>query len=364
MNVFPKSEFEELAIKKGHSKEFLELTEKYINNLFNNGYPVIFSLKHLSEILNISYGKLNYIINCREFCYINYEISKKSGGKRLLTCPNLELKGIQKWIYENILKNYTLHKSCIGFRRGMSIKDNAKMHVNQECILKIDLTNFFYSINEKRVYKTFKEIGYHPNLAVYFAQLLTVNISEIIIDNNIDFDRDYKFLKKEAVLPQGSPASPVLANIVATKLDNRLFNLSKTLGINYSRYADDITFSGDRESMPSLKVVNKIINECGFFINYKKVRYCYKKQGQIVTGLSVVNGVKVPKKFKKETDKHLHYCNTLGVSEHLSYLKKKNNFNKSGFREWLLGRIYFIYSVEPDVGKKMLKEFDSINWLI
>nr|WP_286674689.1 reverse transcriptase family protein [Clostridium sp. VAP51] len=307
----------------------------------------------------MTYYELINIIEGREYNYINYEISKKSGGKRLLTCPNWKLKNIQKWINNEILMNYKLSSCCTGFRKGMSIKQNAEIHLNQPYILKLDLLDFFPSINEYRVYNAFKKMGYHTNLSVYLAKLVTVDVGKVYTH---DFESSPRIIGV-GVLPQGSPTSPYLANIIASKLDERLSKLSKKLNICYSRYADDITFSGELDKFPSLKLLNKIIEECGFKINYKKVSLQNKKQGQIITGLSLSNGVKIPKKYKKETSKHLYYCKKYGVFGHLAYMKKNKNIDYNGFREWLLGRIYYINSVEPDVAKKMLEDFNTIEWL-
>lgn len=345
MNVFPRDDFINALEASEHSEEFKQETLTYIDSLMwkDEGYPVIFSLKHFSQIVKINYKRLNEITKNRGKFYHTFEIQKRKGGTRPIDSPNKQLKYIQRWIACNILERVPLADTCTGFRKKLSIKNNAEFHAGQEWLLKIDLMKFFETIHEKRVYHLFKKLGYHTNLCVDFAKLLTIDKGG-----------------KEGILPQGAPSSPLVSNIVASKLDQRLMKLSENLSIKYSRYADDITFSGSNEPIPSIKVINKIVQECGFKINFEKVSVRRKGQQQIVTGISVANGIHVPRLFKRETWTHLYFCKRNGVEEHL----QKRNIKNSAFKDWLLGRIHFINSIEPDVGGKMLFEFNQIAWLI
>jgi RNA-directed DNA polymerase len=175
-------------------------------------------------------------------------------------------------------------------------------------------------------------------------------------DPNCPMNFEYHY---DSYLPQGAPTSPALANLVAYGLDRRLSGLATNLGVRYTRYADDLTFSGNYSQLPKLGLINTIVRSEGFYINPSKTSLRRRGQQQKVTGL-IVSGtiVKVPKKYKKEVWKHLYFAKKFGVYKHLENIKN----SKFAFQDWLLGRIMFIRSIELEEGNKMLHEFYQIKW--
>ena len=349
--------------------DFHSTLQQYQQQLVANELPVVYSLKHFANWLGISHRKIVSIIRARESFYNRFLLRKKRKGTREIMSPKSELKSIQRFIYETILSRVRLDESCYGFRKNVSIKHNALHHVGQEVILKIDLYRFFDTITEKRVYGMFTALGYHPNLAVYFAKLLTVtstySYKKQLMADNVFPSSHYS----SAVLPQGSPASPAVANIIATKLDIRLRKLSARFGVHYSRYADDLVFSGQASALPPYPLIKKIIEEEGFFVNKDKI--AYQKQGtkQIVTGLLVSERVTVTKTLRNEIRKHIYYAGKKGVQNHLEWLKEHKQLperlskrNLSSYREWLLGKIFFVRSIDRTLGDKFLDDFQDIDW--
>lgn len=355
-----------------HSDEYYKAIQEYEEKLDIQGLPIIFSLKHFAIWIGISHSYLNKLIKTREDQYNNFSIQKKSGGYREIKSPTLGLKSIQRFIYSNILNSIKLDQSCYGFRKKVSIKDNASLHINQEAILRIDLYRFFDSITEKRVYGLFLSLGYHPNLSVSFAQLLTAphtSAYEHTLKKENVFPKSYYDVNK-AVLPQGAPTSPSIANIIAKKLDVRLRNLAYSFEIKYSRYADDLIFSGKKENIPPIHLLKKIIIEEGFFMNYNKINLQIGGNRRIVTGLVVTDKVSVKKDLKREIRKHIHYCKKNGVLKQLEWLKKNDDLhiskfsdrNITAYKEWLLGNIIFVRSIERELGEKYLFDFQDIDW--
>ncbi|MFZ4263651.1 reverse transcriptase family protein [Sphingobacterium sp. HJSM2_6] len=382
---FPLEDFIELAKKSRRSDDFLKNTISYINKLQSRNYPILFSLEHLaismgvqSDYLRILIGEKKdgkpFIQNSRSLLqkkYKYFKILKKSGANRIICAPHHDLLFIQKWIYTNILINFKPANSCKGFIPNQSIKTNAEVHENADQILKIDLLRFFDTITEKRVYGAFCYLGYKNNLSVSLAKLCTIKHKSIYWNSFSEFEKavlNDLFEKKINVLPQGAPTSPMLANIVATKMDRRFEKLSKKLNFSYSRYADDLTFSINSTAiLPSIKLIRKIITEEGFFINEDKIRYIKKGKQQIVTGLSISNGVHTTKKFRKSVMRHIYFCRKFGVEEHLKKQRSKSihiNHNVISFHDWLYGNICFIKSVDKEYGEKLLFQFNKIAWFI
>ncbi len=358
-------EFIKVAKLRNHSNEFIDVTVKYADNLASKNLPVIYSLKHFSLLINIEFEKLVRIIDTRHFLYKFYQIKKKNNkGFRQIVVPYSNLRYIQNYIKTEILDKIPINEHATGFVKGKSIYNNAKIHVNQQEIMNIDLFKFFDSITEEKVYKVFRSIGYTKNLAWDFAKLTTVNLPETYL-NTFKYDELELYRKivkvNESVLPQGAPTSPALSNLVTRRLDKRLSNLAIKFSVNYSRYADDITFSGIYDNVPSFNMVSKIINDEGFRINWRKAKISKKGRLQLVTGLTVSNDLHVHRKFKKEVKKHIYGCLNFGVENHLNHIKKNDT---RFYKEWLLGKIYFIYSIEPEYAKKLLNDYNKIIWLL
>lgn len=379
---FPINEFKEQLQKKNKSEEYIQVIVEYISNLDRQELPVIFSLEHLSILLKIQSDYLRVLIGDSKegfeipydvpFKYRRYRkfaIQKKKGGHRIIMAPYRDLKFIQKWIAVNILDKVPLTDSAMGFVKGKSIIDNANVHKGARLVLKIDLLRFFDSITERRVYGVFKKLGYLTNLSYSLAKICTLKQDLDYWDelDETELETFNSIIKnRQAVLPQGAPTSPVIANILACNLDKRIEGLADKKRFKYSRYADDMTFSiSETGSLPSLDIIYKIIEQEGFFVNTKKTKYFARGQKQYVTGLTVTDSenVHVSKKYRKDIFKHLYYCRKHGVDNHLSKNKKKfAKVTKLKFHDWLYGHICFIHSVDKKNSKKMFEEFEMIKW--
>ena len=292
---------------------------------------------HLSLLLGYKPKELAFYLFAEEEQFYNtVKIPKKSGGSRIIEMPSDTLKDIQKWILKNILENMEISKFCYGFCKGKSIYDNASMHVGKKCVVNMDLKDFFSTIKQEDVFYLFYRRGYTKKISYYLSKLLT----------------------KNGILPQGSPASPMISNIVAKHLDDRLVKLAEKYKVTYSRYADDITFSGENNVKNIIPIVNEIVKEENFFVNNQKTRYSYFYQRQEVTGLIVNKRVAVPREYIKKLKQDIYYCKKFGV---ISHLEKTNN-QKHFFKEHIYGRVYFVNMINKELGRELLKDLDSIEW--
>ncbi|MDQ8011388.1 MAG: reverse transcriptase domain-containing protein [Flavobacterium nitrogenifigens] len=362
---FNQDEYISQATLKEHSTEFIEITVEYAKNLSRQELPVIFSTYHLSIILDIPFDELSYMIENPHFFYKYYQIKKRNGkGFRQIVSPFNTLRIIQQYINQEILSKIPVSEKANGFVKGKSILDNALPHKNKKAILNIDLLKFFDSISEHRVYGVFESLGYAKNLSVDLAKLVTVGLPQEYLETFTQKElKAYREIVPtySRVLPQGAPTSPTISNLILRRLDKRLSKLSETLKVDYSRYADDITFSGELDNLPKIRLLRHIIREEGFNINWKKVGIYRKGRKQVVTGLTVSNDVHIHRNFKKDVKKHIYGCINFGVENHLKFMQIED---KHLYKEWLLGKIYFINSIEPETAKKIMIEFNKITWII
>ncbi|MBD5088993.1 MAG: RNA-directed DNA polymerase [Clostridiales bacterium] len=328
--------YKEFLSKKNIKKKNKELLIQYAERLTNNNLPIIWDIRHFSIITDIPYKRiLSYIYETEKF-YHEIDIPKKRGGVRTLEIPSLELKTLQRDILHELLECINTSEQAYGFLKGKSIVDNARQHVGKRYILGIDIENFFATINVDRIFKIFYYYGYTKEVSFMLSRIVC----------------------KDGYLPQGAPTSPYLSNIVCRKLDRRLLGVAKKYGATYTRYADDITFSGEIHPDVYVDLIKKIIVEEGFCINSNKTRILGNNQRQEVTGIIVNKKVKVNKKYKEYLRQQIYYCNKYGIDSHL----EKIGNNVTGFKEHMYGIANFIKMVEPDEGEKWINKLNEISW--
>lgn len=282
---------------------------------------------------------------------------KKSGGWRLIEAPKPDLKAVQVKILTEILDRCPPHNAAHGFVAGRSIVSNAARHTGQAVVVRFDLENFYPAVSFSRVVAIFRSIGYSREAAIWLGRLTTSAVPGDLALPEGDAGAVMPYLR--AHLPQGAPTSPALANLSAFVLDLRLAGLSRTFGATYTRYADDLTFSGDAKFRSSLRVflplVNQIIREERFRVHRKKRRILRPHQQQRVTG--VVVNVK-PNQSRSDFDRLkaiLHNCVKLGPSS-------QNHDGAADFAGHLRGRIAHACLLNRSRGEKLLAVYQRIDW--
>ncbi|MBR3885052.1 MAG: trypsin-like peptidase domain-containing protein [Clostridia bacterium] len=287
------------------------------------------------------YSVLNKIKNKKG--YTKFSIPKKNGGAREILAPSPIIKSLQLKIKAYIEGKYFPHTCAKGFKKGCCNVDNAKMHVKRNWCLNLDLKDFFPSINFGRVYGLLMSEPFNANkkIAVALAHILC-------------YDNE---------LPQGAPSSPLISNLIAYSLDNKLLALAKEYHCNYSRYADDISFSSNSTHMPKQLVVfddlihewiigddlQNTIESCGFSINHGKTRLLKKNQRQEVTGIIVNSKLNLNRKYYREIRSIFHKIKVNGIKEvakqnHERYGKCKDN-SEFGLISFINGKLAYYKSV-------------------
>ena len=312
--------------------------QEYDARLTQNQVPIIYNLRHIRKIFSIKKKEQEkYFGKERKKMYHTFCIPKKSGKYRVIEAPVDDLKAIQTWIKRNILDRFDVSPFAKGFVRNESILDNALPHVNKDLVICLDLKDFFPSIKYNKVFKIFNYIGYTKEVSHELTKLCTNYKNE---------------------LPQGSPASPVLSNLVCLKLDSRISKLGEKYKFSYTRYADDITISGHKSIRNALPIIYEIIREEGFVVNEEKTRFQYKYQRQEVTGLLVNNKVSITKGLKRELENAIYYCGKYGVASHMN----KIECDRAYYKEHLFGIAYFIHMINPEQGNSYIEKLNRIEW--
>lgn len=308
---------------RGVEQQLLDEYLSYIQELTDKEIPVIFELEHLSRLVGINYISLCEMINSPESFYREFKIPKKRGGRRVLNAPYPSLLTCQKWIYKNILIKSPIHQCAQGFVENRSIFTNAEPHLNNMALLKMDLENFFPSIPINWVINYFSSLGYAKNVSFYLAALCCYHKH----------------------LPQGAATSPYLSNILLYSLDSRIQKLANAYNLIYTRYADDLTFSGNYIPHNFSRIVGDIVNGFNLSVNDNKTRLHTTRGQRIVTGISVAGeSLALPRTKKRELRKEVHFIRKYGLLSHMSKTKVKN----PSYLESLEGKLRFWLQVEPE----------------
>lgn len=270
-------------------------------------------------------------------CYKTVYITKSNGKKREINKHCLGLKYYQKAIKKNILAHIPVSDYAAAYKKGSSIRYSTAIHVGKPMILKLDIKNFFGSILYKTVQEMFISHGYDYFIATTLATLCC-----------------YK-----GRLPQGTPTSPAISNIIMREIDNQISCFCNERNIAYTRYSDDMTFSGDFDKDEIKFFVESKIKEFGFRLNHKKTKLIKQGQRQTVTGVVVNEKQQLSKSYRKQIRQEIYYCQKHSVKSHILHSNMTEYIRPDGdvyYSEYLLnlyGRINYALQINPD--DEMLK---------
>ncbi len=266
--------------------------------------PALATLGALADWLGLSPGQLDWLADERRghgraagpaLQHYRYAfVGKRDGRLRLVEAPKPRLKAIQRRILREILSAVPVHACANGFVAGRSCLTGAQVHAGEAVVATFDLAQFFPSLGLGRIHGIFRSLGYPWAVARRLAGLCTTVTPASVFQRLPEFQRPdpgVRALHGAPHLPQGAPTSPALANLLAWTLDRRLHGLARAAGANYTRYADDLAFSGDADFANCLgrfrKAVEAILDEEGFSLNTAKTRIMPRGARQRVTGIVV-----------------------------------------------------------------------------
>ena len=289
--------------------------------------------------------------------YFEWSVPKKRGGVRIICAPKPRLKAVQKRIKTEILDHVPLHDAAHGFVRGRNIVSNAAPHVCQPIVINLDLRDFFGHVTFKRVFSVFRRLGYSREATRCLSLLCThrPNLCPVVFPDLPA--SDLRRPTRHAV--QGAPTSPALANLVADHLDRRCAGLAKKFNCTYTRYADDLTFSGGEPFKRGLirftPLIRKIIPAERFQLHLRKQRFMRSGQRQEVTGVIVNSTTNVARDRFDRLKATLHNAAKAGS------LESQNRGGIPNFRAYLLGQIGHIRLLNPQRGARLIRIINALQ---
>lgn len=272
--------------------------------------------------LALLYGLANH----PEDHYSVHRIPKQNGGFRKITEPDFPLKTVQKNILHHILEHLTVSDCACAYRKGISLTANASPHVGKARILKMDIKDFFGNITYISVYQhAFPGALFPPPVRTLLASLCCCN----------------------DVLPQGAPTSPYISNLVMKSFDDYMKEWCTPRGITYTRYCDDLTFSGDFDAREVYHKAASFLSRLGFEVNPAKTRICTRGSRQEVTGLTVNDKLAVSKEYRRQLRQEWYYITRYGLKEHLIRTGRRSE-EALHYLNSLAGRTAHVLLADPD----------------
>lgn len=320
----------------------LQQTASDVAALNQRGLPVMHESKDVAARLGIKLSALRWLTYHRRGAtvvhYHRFRIAKKTGGVRCISAPKAALAHAQRWIFDNILKPLQVEPCAHGFIARRSIVTNAAPHTGKAVVVNLDLKDFFPTITFRRVKGLFQRLGYSEHVATVLALLCT---EPPRVAAEVD-GKVYHVALGARILPQGACTSPAITNALCRRFDRRLQGLAQKHGFTYTRYADDLTFSGDKPRAVGrlLRSIRAILELEGFAEHPSKTRVMRQARRQEVTGLTVNQRPTVSRQDFRRLKAILHNCARHG-------LDSQNRDNRPNFAAYLRGKVEYVCMVDP-----------------
>lgn len=315
-------EFISKAMLIGYSAEIIEKCLLYANPLIEKDLPVIFNISHFAGLVGYKKKYLQRAIVFTYFFYRHFQIKKNNGSKRQISEPLPSLKEIQCWILTNILYKLPVSKFAKAYILGTTLKQNLVFHRGQYLVLNLDIKDFFGNIRRPQIERIFRHVGYSFLISNLLSKLCCLN----------------------ECLPQGAPTSPALSNLIMVQFDHFISEYCLKNKICYTRYADDLSFSGDFDFNALILIVKKELKKLSLELNENKSHLMTQSQRQTVTGIVVNNKIQVSRTKRKEIRQEIYYIKTFGLEDHL----KKIECNRTNYISHLIGKVLHVLFINPN----------------
>lgn len=324
--------FREKANSVGFSEEEILHCLNYAIPIIENGYPVIYNTSHFASLVGYKKQYIKRAALYTESYYREFKIKKKNGTDRYLCEPLPSLKDIQIWVLKNILYKFQLNRFAKAYVPGRKILDNVRYHKDKDLVVGLDIENFFSSIKRYSVERIFLSFGYSSNISNLLSKICCLNDT----------------------LPQGAPTSAFLSNIFLNEFDYKVSDFCRPLKIRYTRYADDLTFSGNISLQELINFVHTELEGLDLKLNYEKMKVMTPNQRQVVTGVVVNKKVQLSSEYRKKIRQEVYYIKKIGLKAHMNNM----NISNSNYLLHLIGKINHVLHINPkDNHMKEYKKF-------
>ncbi|MBQ8748108.1 MAG: RNA-directed DNA polymerase [Clostridia bacterium] len=260
--------------------------------------------------------------------YREVKLPKRDGSFRTLNVPDEILSRVQRAIADKLLSYEPISTYATAYRIAGSVCKNAVPHVGKAKLLKLDIAHFFDSV----LYSTVKENAFPKEK---YAEKIRVLLAMLCYCGE--------------VLPQGAPSSPMITNIIMRDFDEAVGKRCRALGVSYTRYCDDMTFSGDFDEGEIVPFIRDELRKRGFFLNEKKTAVVPFCRRQIVTGVVVNEKLNISADYKRKIRQEVFFLRKFGVADHLR--RTASPFSEKQYLMRLLGRINYVLQISPDDAK-------------
>lgn len=336
--------FKEKASKQKYSQENIDICIAYAKPLIEQKLPVIFNTEHFSRLVGYKKSFIKKAVLYPSYFYREFKILKKNkkpqnkeiNDRRIISEPLPSLKEIQHWILKNILYEIPVSRFAKAYIPKRNLLENVKYHKNKDVVISLDVKDYFSSIKRYYIEKVFFNLGYSSNVSNLLSKLCCLN----------------------DCLPQGAPTSPYLSNIYMYEFDSNIETFCKK-EIRYTRYADDLTFSGKLDSTQIIDYVRQELNKKELSINEDKISIMGQNKRQIVTGVVVNQKLQVVREKRDKIRQEVYYIKKFGLLNHLE--KTKNP--RDNYVYHLLGKINFVLYINKN-DSEMKEYYNYIKTLL
>ncbi|GAA2645264.1 reverse transcriptase family protein [Paractinoplanes durhamensis] len=362
---------------RGKPEALLDAALTQTQSVEANGLAAVLTLNHLAVRTGVSYNYLRGIVERKWDPYDDIVLKRRNGrGMRPISAPHSPLMRVQRWILHRIVDRVPVHADSYAYQAGSSIRSCASRHAGARWLVKLDIRNFFETIDERRVYTVFHKAGYVQLVALELARLCTRSAAHA---SHVDSHRFLSNMRDRVIspysqavlgfLPQGAPTSGALANLIFYELDTTFSRIAQLERMVYTRYADDLTFSTIEEFSRSqatslIREVGTELRRAGFSLHEKKTRIVPPGARKAVLGLLVDNNkVRLNRIVRGRITDNVRGVEKFGLAAHVAHRRFSS---LDGFVRHVSGLLAFAADVEPEwahaLGEQWRTALHANNW--
>lgn len=355
-----------IGLQAGCDRAMLQRAIAEASHVESLGFTSVLTLKHLAWQSGASYLYLREIVQRKMDPYTEIQRRRRDGTQmRRISAPDPPLMAVQRWLLRKIVHKMVVHPASCAYMPGNSILLCAKKHVGASWLIKMDVHDFFHSIDERQIFYVFHKVGYNRLISLELARICTRgNLGPFLNPTTLRrYDiESYRSLRLGA-LPQGAPTSGPLANVVMNNCDERLHALALEHELVYTRYADDITFSADygfdrRRAERVVALAEDILRKRGLRPHKNKTKISPPGSRRVILGLLVDgHSVRLSKEVRHRIDEHIRGVRHFGLKEHSRHRHFASTF---GFVNHVNGLLAFAHDVEPEYASRKYQEWHEV----